>query len=121
MSYVLTNKDIQVLIRIENLIGRNEKTLFDKKGEFPYIETYYNDGEKSLEFEKVTKNDFLDYINIVEKLLQQRMQAREKSRKWVKDNADKHREYNRKAYYTKNLKAAEYYEKVTKAKLKSHV
>lgn len=127
----MTNKDIEILIRIENLVGMNEKKLFDSKGEFHYVETYYENGKKYTEPATVTMGDFVDYINLVEKVLLQREENRRRSREFVRNNPEKHNEYNKawyrrvKAKKTQNDKKSidnikkyqhEYYLKVTKPK-----
>lgn len=95
----LTNKDIEIMIRIENLVGRNEKILFDDNGEFNYIETYFENGKKITTPEKVTMEDFVDYINIVEKVLLERECNRKKVKQYMRERRKIDPDYGH--YYVK--------------------
>ena len=95
----ITNKDIEVMIRIENIVGMNEKKLFDDNGNFHYVETYYKDGKKYTEPETVTMEDFVDYINIVEKVLLERESNRKKVKEYMRERRKIDPDYGH--YYVK--------------------
>lgn len=61
MLYV-SKKDVELLIKMENVIGCNEKYLF---------EDYYGQAKNCNveDFGKINKDDFVDFMNLIERLL----------------------------------------------------
>lgn len=68
----ISKRDIELLIKMENLIGCNEKILFEN--DFPYI-VRWADGDVTV----ITKEDFNDFINLVEKMIQKRIEHNKKT------------------------------------------
>ena len=60
----ISKEELNLLIKIENLIGMNEKKLFgkDKTKELTY--TIYGENVT------ITHDDFVDYMNLIERLTQ---------------------------------------------------
>ena len=58
----IKNKELELMIKMENAIGMNEKKLFGK------------DKDKAIKFcdYEITHDDFIDYINLIQKLIEQR-------------------------------------------------
>lgn len=77
---MLTLKEETTLIKMENLIGLNEKYLFKKPTKITTP-----DGEYT-----ITKDDFIDFMNLIERHLQIRKQMNEKANNFNKS----HREYH---------------------------
>lgn len=128
MPSLIRNKQLSTLIKMENLIGHNEKLLFgeDNDREFVYQEyEIKEDGTKEWVDVVVTIDDFVDFMNVIEALIQDKKQA---SREVIaRRNPDRHREYNRQwsynAYHNdpekrERMKAyrRKYYEEVLKPK-----
>lgn len=124
MAYI-KNEQLGVLIKMENLIGGNEKVLFgeDKQGVFKYDErVYHKDGTNEIVERTVSVEDFNDFMNVIEDLIKAK---KEDSKKVVEHrNPERHREYNRE-WAKKDVNRArirayqkQYYEKVTKVKRK---
>lgn len=80
---MLKNKDIELLIKMENLIGCNEKILFDNNKT------------------DVTKSDFIDFMNLIEKEIQTKRKQSEKANAYNKAHKEKHAAYNKEYYYRK--------------------
>lgn len=87
---ILKNKDINLLIKMENLIGINEKRLFGRSKDKKCIVNWY-DGTQTI----VTREDFADFMALIERAIQDKKDASKKVAQYHKDNAEKHREYNR--------------------------
>ena len=87
---ILKNKDINLLIKMENLIGINEKRLFGRNKDKKCIVNWY-DGTRTI----VTREDFADFMALIERAIQDKKDASKKVAQYHKDNAEKHREYNR--------------------------
>lgn len=83
---IVKNKDIELLIKMENLIGVNEKKLFGKNGDKECIVKWYDNTETI-----ITKDDFLDFMALIERVLQNKRKASEKSNKYNKEHKDYHR------------------------------
>ena len=66
---VLKNKDINLLIKMENLIGMNEKTLFGEDNNKKCIVNWY-DGTTTV----VDKNDFLNFMALIERALKDKQE-----------------------------------------------
>ena len=89
MPYYISNKDLQTLIRIETLIGENEKNLFRKKGE----KKFYTDenGVKRLDYQEridpasgITNSDFNDFMNFIENAIAYRKENSRRATAWNK-------------------------------------
>ena len=81
----LKNEDIHLLIKMENVIGMNEKTIFGKKKD----KTIWIDGME------ITFDDFVSYINLIDRILQNKKKLSDKSNAYNKAHPEKHRQYNR--------------------------
>lgn len=128
MPSLIRNKQLATLIKMENLIGHNEKLLFgeDNDREFVYQEyEIKEDGTKEWVDVVVTIDDFVDFMNVIEALIQDKRQASQEV--MARRNPDRHREYNRQwsynAYHNdpekrERMKAyrRKYYEEVIKPK-----
>lgn len=71
----ISNKDLKILIKMENIIGSNENYLFGKKGF--WLDTSKYTAE---EYKIVTKDDFIDFMNIIEKICQSKDKAKMKAK-----------------------------------------
>ena len=80
---MLKNSEIDLLVKMENLIGNNEKLLFS------------DDGKGNNEASGIAYSDFLDFINLIEKEMQVKKVASQKSNAYNKKNPEKHRKCNR--------------------------
>ena len=78
------NNDIDTMIKMENLIGMNEKKLFGRNKDKKLTYTIYGDSVT------ITHDDFVDFMNLIEKLLQEKKQASEKSNTYNKRNKEYH-------------------------------
>lgn len=87
---MLKNKDINLLIKMENLIGINEKKIFGRNKNKECIVDWY-DGTQTI----VTREDFADFMALIERAIQDKKDASKKVAQYHKDNAERHREYNR--------------------------
>lgn len=100
---ILKNEDINLLIKMENLIGTNEKKLFGRNKNKKCKIKWYDNTETTIDFD-----DFVSFINLVERALQDKQKASDKVAQHHKDNAEKHRAYNRewarKNYQRKKVK-----------------
>lgn len=81
----LKNEDIHLLIKMENVIGMNEKTIFGKKKD----KSIWIDGME------ITFDDFVSYINLIDRILQNKKKLSDKSNAYNKAHPEKHRKYNR--------------------------
>ena len=99
MPYI-SNKELDTLIKIENLIGCNQEKLFTTGGEKHY---FINDkGERELDYQEkinpktgVSNDDFNLYLNFVERVLVERDKTRKQANAWNKAHPERHRELNR--------------------------
>lgn len=80
---MLKNKEIELLIKMENLIGCNEKILFDNNKT------------------EVTKSDFIDFMNLIESEIQTKRKQAEKANAYNKAHKEKHAKYNKEYYHRK--------------------
>lgn len=87
---VLKNEDINLLIKMENLIGMNEKRLFGRNKDKKCVVNWY-DGTQTI----ITIEDFADFMALIERAMKDKQAASDKVAQYHKDNAEKHREYNR--------------------------
>ena len=83
---VLKNADIDLLIKMENIIGINEKYLFGKNNDKKCTINWY-DGTQT----KVTREDFSDFIALIERALRDKKTASDRSNKYNKRNKEYHR------------------------------
>lgn len=99
---MLTRQEESTLIKMENLIGLNEKYLFDKPTKITTPEGEY----------LITKEDFIDFMNLIERHLQIRKQRNQKANEFNR----RHKEYHTiissisDARKTKNKRRLEYWE-----------
>ena len=87
---MLKNEDINLLIKMENLIGINEKKIFGRNKNKECIVDWY-DGTQTI----ITIEDFADFMELIERAMKDKQAASDKVAQYHKDNAEKHREYNR--------------------------
>ena len=87
---VLKNEDINLLIKMENLIGMNEKRLFGKNKDKKCTVNWYDNTTTTINFD-----DFISFMNLIERAMKDKQKASDKVAQYHKDNAEKHREYNR--------------------------
>ena len=87
----LTNKDINTMIKIENLIGMNERKLFGEDKDTPF-KMKWADGT---EYE-ITYDDFTDFICLIEKQIEIKKQS-------AKTSAEYHRRDPRRHNITNNI------------------
>lgn len=83
---VLKNEDINLLIKMENLIGMNEKRLFGKNKDKKCTVNWYDSTTTTIDF-----NDFVSFINLVERALQDKQKANDRANKFNKANKEYHR------------------------------
>lgn len=82
---MLKNEDINILIKMENLIGTNEKLIFGENK------------DKSIIVNKteIAYNDFITYINLIDKIIADKKKAADRANAYNKAHPEKHRKYNR--------------------------
>lgn len=99
---MLTKQEENTLIKIENLIGLHEKQLFKKPTKVTTPEGDYI----------ITKDDFIDFINLIEKHLQVRKQRNQKVNEFNKNHKEYHKIINsiHEARKTSNIKRLEYWQ-----------
>lgn len=73
------------MIKMENVIGMNIKTIFGK------------DHSKSVTVDglEITYYDFIDYINLIDRVLNNKKKLSARANAYNKAHPDKHRKYNR--------------------------
>lgn len=83
----LKNEQINLLIKMENLIGMNAKKLFGK------------DKTKVVKFgeTEITFEDFISYMNLIENIFENQRQLNDRSNNYNKKNAERHRILNAKS------------------------
>ena len=87
---VLKNEDINILIKMENLIGMNEKQLFGEDKSKECVVNWYDNTQTT-----ITAEDFADFMALIERAVKDKQTASDKVAQYHKNNAEKHREYNR--------------------------
>ena len=85
------NDELLILIKMENLIGYNQKYLFSEVAIQP-------------EDLRVTRDDFNSFINYIEKVIVAKEKASKKANEWNKAHPERHRESNKRAYLKKKEK-----------------
>lgn len=91
---MLKNKDIDLLIRVEHLIGDNLEKLLGEAGVWDGREglsDFYKD-DPTWTF---SRDDFNDLYNLIEREIKEKHKASTKANDYHKRNPDRHREYNR--------------------------
>lgn len=83
---VLKNEDINLLIKMENLIGHNKKYLFGEDGDKKHNIKYHNENKIV-----ITEDDFIDFMALIERALQDKQKASDKANKFNKANKEYHR------------------------------
>lgn len=78
------NEEISLLIKMENLIGTNEELLFGKNKDKIYM----------VDTTKISYEDFIDFINLVEKFRHNKSNNNTRQKQWNKDNKDYHNAMN---------------------------
>ena len=81
----LTNKDISIMVKMENLIGMNEKRLFGESKNIP-VKMKWADGT---EYE-ITYNDFVDFIGLIENQIEIKKQSAKTSAEYHKRDPRRH-------------------------------
>lgn len=88
----LKNRDIETLIKIEHLIGYNQKVLFTQEGERNEAEGY----TPLLNPETgVSTDDFNAFWNVIEREIRKKEMLSKRANEWHKAHPEHHREYNR--------------------------
>ncbi len=87
---ILKNEDISLLIKMENLIGVNEKRLFGRNKNKKCIVNWYDKTQTI-----ITIEDFADFMALIQRAIEDKQKASDKVAQYHKDNPEKHREYNR--------------------------
>lgn len=82
----LKNEDIHLMIKMENIIGMNNKYIFGEDG----TKTVCVDGLE------ITYHDFIAYLNLIDRILENKKKLSARSNAYNKAHPEKHREYNRK-------------------------
>lgn len=99
---MLTIEDENTLIKMENLIGLHEKQLFKKPTKIKTSEGEYI----------ITKDDFIDFINLIERQIHEREQKNKKANEFNKNHKEYHRIINNMHYFrkTNNIERLEYWQ-----------
>jgi hypothetical protein len=83
---VLKNEDINLLIKMENLIGMNEKRLFGKNKDKKCTVNWYDNTTTTIDFD-----DFISFMNLIERALQDKQKASDRANNFNKTNKEYHR------------------------------
>ena len=81
----IKNEDINTLIKMENLIGINEKLIFGESK------------DKSITVNKteIAYDDFITFINLIDKMITNKKKLADKSNAYNKAHPEKHRQHNK--------------------------
>lgn len=79
------NNDIHLMIKMENIIGINSKNIFGEN----HNKTVAVDGME------ITYYDFIDYINLIDRILNNKKKLSDRANAYNKAHPDKHREHNK--------------------------
>lgn len=99
---MLKNKDINLLIRVEHLIGDNLDKLLGETGVWDGREglsDFYKD-DPTWTFDR---DDFHDLWSLIERELEEKRKMSERVNEYHKREPEKHREYNRRYAQRKKL------------------
>ena len=90
----IKNDDIHLMIKMENIIGLNEKTIFgeDKSKKI------WTDGME------ITFDDFISYINLIDRILNNKKVLSDKSNAYNKAHPEKHRQHSKEYARRKKLR-----------------
>lgn len=86
---MITNKDLEIMIKIENLVGKLNKEIFGENGDKKVIVNWF-DNTKTI----ITLKDFEDYIGVVEKIINDKKKCAEKVNKYNKEHKEYHKIIN---------------------------
>lgn len=78
------NEEIFLLIKMENLIDTNKELLFGKNKDKAYM----------VDKTKISHEDFIDFINLVEKFRNNKSDNNARQKQWNKENKDYHNAMN---------------------------
>lgn len=90
----MKSKDIGILIKMENLIGTNEKLIFGENKDKSIIT---NETE-------ITHDDFAAYINLIDRIFTDRKNLANKSNAYNKAHPEKHRQLQKDYALRKKLR-----------------
>lgn len=85
----LRNDDIQTLIKIEHLLWEEGEKIFGKDHTKAISYNFQGD------IDKITYDDFIDYYNFIDRMLQEKQRANQRVAEYHKLHPEKHRTYNR--------------------------
>ena len=108
----IKNKDLNTMIKMENVIGMFEKQIWGEHRDRPYKMTIYGSTYD------ITHNDFIDYMNLIENILKAQQEASAKANAYNKAHKEYHNITVNMAHYKKkgNLEKYNYW----KNKLKEY-
>lgn len=66
----ISQKDINLLCKMENIIGNNMEKIFDEDGKCVY--QVMNMDISELEDETVTQEDFVDFVCLIERMMEEK-------------------------------------------------
>jgi len=81
----IKNEDIHTMIKMENVIGMHSNIIFGKD----HRKTISVDGLE------ITFDDFITYINLINRILENKKKLSDKSNAYNKAHPEKHRKHNR--------------------------
>lgn len=81
----LRNEDIHLMIKMENVIGVNNKRIFGEDG----TKVVCVDGLE------ITYHDFIAYLNLIERILENKKKLSDKANAYNKAHPEKHRKHSR--------------------------
>lgn len=64
MNIEISKEDLEILIKMENLIGVNEKKLFGRNKNKKCVVKWFDDDDTI-----ITYDDFISYMNIIENIV----------------------------------------------------
>ena len=86
---LVKNNELETIIKMENLIGNSKDKIFGNKEEIKINDTI------------ITLEDFTDFMNIIENLIQEKQKRNKISNNFNKKNKEIHKITNQIAYYKK--------------------
>lgn len=81
----LRNEDIHLMIKMENVIGVNNKYIFGEDG----TKVVCVDGLE------ITYHDFIAYLDLIERILENKKKLSDKANAYNKAHPEKHRKHSR--------------------------
>lgn len=96
---LVKNEELEIIIKMENLIGNSKDKIFGNKEEIKINDTI------------ITLEDFTDFMNIIENLIQEKQKRNKISNDFNKKNKEIHKITNLIAYHKKkgNIDKMNYY------------